>query len=109
MTQPLIIDLHLDLAWDALFWNRDLTLSALQVREQEASGPPQVAEGYNCGLCTTTFPELRRGKVGIILSTIMSRIQPRVGRMRDVHEDAGAKHRYGTRPLGLLSGYGSPG
>ena len=83
MTQPLIIDLHLDLAWDALFWNRDLTLSALQVREQEASGPPQVAEGYNCGLCTTTFPELRRGKVGIILSTIMSRIQPRVGRMRD--------------------------
>ena len=83
MTQPLIIDLHLDLAWDALFWNRDLTLTAGEVREQEANGPPQVAEGYNCGLCTTTFPELRRGHVGIILSTIMSRIQPRVGRMRD--------------------------
>ena len=83
MTEPLIIDLHLDLAWDALFWNRDLTLGAHEVREQEASGPPQVGEGYNCGLCTTTFPELRRGHVGIILSTIMSHIQPRVGRMRD--------------------------
>ena len=28
MSQPLIIDLHLDLAWDALYWNRDLTLTA---------------------------------------------------------------------------------
>ena len=37
MSAPLIIDLHLDLAWDALFWNRDLTLTAQQVRDQEES------------------------------------------------------------------------
>ena len=83
MTQPMIVDLHLDLAWDALFWNRNLTLTPHQVREQEESEPPQVAEGYNCGLCTATFPELRRGRVGIILSTIMSRIDHRRGLMRD--------------------------
>ena len=83
MDKPLIIDLHLDLAWDALYWNRDLTLTAHQVREQEANEPPQVAEDHSCGLCTATFPELRRGGVGIILSTIMSRIQSRTGRMRD--------------------------
>ena len=77
MTQPLIIDLHLDLAWDALFWNRDLTRTAQQVRSQEASEIPQVSDGYNTGQCTVTFPEMRRGSVGIMLSTIMSRIEPR--------------------------------
>ena len=78
MTAPqLIIDLHLDLAWDALFWNRDLTLTAHQVRRQEEEDPPQVAAGFNTGNCTVTFPEMRRGHVGIMLSTIMSRIEPR--------------------------------
>ena len=83
MPQPLIIDLHLDLAWDALFWNRDLTVPAHAVREQEASEIPLMAEDYNTGLCTVTFPEMRRGSVGIMLSTIMSRIQPRLLRWRD--------------------------
>ena len=84
MTQPLIIDLHLDLAWDALFWNRDLTLTVQEVRAQEDSEIPQVAADYSTGSCTVTFPELRRGHAGIMLSTIMSRIAPRYrGRRRD--------------------------
>ena len=83
MTQPLIVDLHLDLAWDALFWNRDLTLTAHAVREQEASEPPQLAADFDTGVCSVTFPELRKGSVGIILSTIMSRIEPRGDRRRD--------------------------
>jgi membrane dipeptidase len=83
MSKPLIVDLHLDLAWDALYWNRDLTLTAEQVREQERREPPQVAPGHTCGTCTTTFPELRQGGVGVILSTIMSRVQTRSGRMKD--------------------------
>ena len=83
MNQPLIIDLHLDLAWDSLFWNRDLTLSAHEVRDQEASETPTMAEDYNTGICTVTFPEMRRGHVGIMLSTIMSRIQPRNQGWRD--------------------------
>ena len=69
MTQPLIIDLHLDLAWDALFWNRDLTLTVQEVRAQEDSEIPQVAADYSTGSCTVTFPELRRGHAGIMLST----------------------------------------
>jgi len=82
MPPPLIVDLHLDLAWDALYWNRDLTLTAHQVREQEEHEPPQVATDHNTGSCTVTFPEMRRGHVGIMLSTIMSRIEPR-GERRD--------------------------
>jgi membrane dipeptidase len=83
MVRPLVIDLHLDLAWDALFWNRDLTLTAHEVRQQEASEPPQVSPDYDVGLCSVTFPELRKGNVGIILSTIMSRVDARNHFMRD--------------------------
>ena len=83
MTQPLIVDLHLDLAWDALFWNRDLTLPAHKVREQDAEDSPLGAENFTTGLCTVTFPEMRRGSVGITLSTVMSRIEPRCHARRD--------------------------
>jgi membrane dipeptidase len=83
MAQPLIIDLHLDLAWDALFFNRDLTRTAHQVREQEAGEDPQVYPGFGTGLCTVTFPEMRRGSVGIMLSTVMSRTEPRDKERKD--------------------------
>lgn len=83
MDKPFVVDLHLDLAWDALFWNRDLTLSVDQTRALEDSGPPQVAADVSTGMCTVTFPELRRGRVGLVLSTIMSRIQNREGHHRD--------------------------
>ena len=78
---PLIVDLHLDLAWDALFWNRDLTKSAHDVRRQEDSEHTQVADDLTTGVCTVTFPQMRRGCVGIMLSTIMSRTEPR-GKLR---------------------------
>ena len=83
MDNPFVIDLHLDLAWDALFWNRDLMLDISTMRELEEAGPPQIAPDASTGICTVTFPELRRGRVGLVLSTIMSRIQQRDGRMRD--------------------------
>ena len=83
MSQPLIIDLHLDLAWDALYWNRDLTLTAYEVRKQETDEIAQVADDYDTGSCTVTFPEMRQGSVGIMLSTIMSRTEPRYRKRRD--------------------------
>ena len=83
MPQPLIVDLHLDLAWDALYWNRDLTLSAHEVRQQDADDRSLGAENFDTGLCTVTFPEMRRGSIGIMLSTIMSRIEPRCQARRD--------------------------
>ena len=97
---PLTIDLHLDLAWDALFWNRDLTLTAAQVRAAEETGPPQVAEGFDTGLCTVTFPEMRRGRVGLMLSTIMSRIEPR--------DPAGRRDGMRTQEQAMAIGRGEP-
>ena len=60
MPQPLIVDLHLDLAWDALFWNRDLALGAHEVRRLDEREPAQASADFNTGLCSVTFPEMRR-------------------------------------------------
>ncbi|MBI2503295.1 MAG: membrane dipeptidase, partial [Candidatus Latescibacteria bacterium] len=68
---PLIIDSHLDLAFNALQLNRDLTLPAATVRTCDS-----VAHHEAYGACTTTFPELRRGQIGIVFGTVMSRLDP---------------------------------
>jgi membrane dipeptidase len=65
----LIADGHLDLAFNALHLRRDLTRDALAVRESDG---PETLRDY--GTCTVTLPELRRGRVGLVLGTIMVRI-----------------------------------
>ena len=64
----LIIDSHLDLAWNAVRWNRDLRLSAYTIRTLERSAPgPGGAQG------TVALPELRRGRVALSFATVMAR------------------------------------
>ncbi len=67
----LIIDGHLDMAFNAIQVNRDLTVPAATVRVHDMDGVRQ-----KFGSCTVTFPELRRGHVGIIFGTVMSRVDP---------------------------------
>lgn len=71
MGPRLIIDSHLDLAWNALHLRRDLTRPVAVVRQ---SDPPEITARY--GTCTVTLPELRRGRVGIVFGTVMVRIDP---------------------------------
>ena len=68
---PLIFDSHLDLSFSALQINRDLTLPAAVVRTHD---PVAILESF--GSCTVTLPELRRGKVGLVCGTVMSRLDP---------------------------------
>ena len=66
----LIVDAHLDLAMNAVLWDRDLTLSAHDTREIErAAGMTQK------GRCVGTvgFPDLRRGEVGLVFATVIAR------------------------------------
>ena len=70
-TRPLIVDSHLDLGANAIQINRDLLQPAATVRIHDAE---PVMRSF--GSCTVTFPELRRGKVGIIFGTVMSRLDP---------------------------------
>lgn len=68
----LAFDAHLDLAWNAIDWNRDLLQSVAEIRRRELSetGVDFKARGRN----TVTFPELRKGKVGIFIATLLPRL-----------------------------------
>jgi membrane dipeptidase len=68
---PLIFDSHLDLAWNALDWNRDLRLTAQEVRRRERE-LGDCAKGRGEG--TVTFAELRRGRVGLFIATLLPRL-----------------------------------
>ena len=67
----LIVDSHLDLAFNAIQINRDLTQPATTVRTHDSDS---VMRSF--GSCTVTFPELRCGHVGIVFGTVMSRLDP---------------------------------
>jgi membrane dipeptidase len=67
----LIFDAHLDLAWNALDWNRDLLLPVAEIRKHERQ-QGMTDKGRACN--TVSFPELRRGKVAIFIATLLARL-----------------------------------
>ena len=68
---PLIFDAHLDLAWNAIDWNRDLKLTVAEIRRREIEGK---INGKGRGEGTVSFPDLRRGKVGLFIATLLARL-----------------------------------
>ena len=67
----LFFDAHLDLAMNALEWNRDLTqpINVLRQREQDKTDKP------DCGHGTVCLPEMRRGGIGICVATQIARVE----------------------------------
>ena len=65
----LIVDAHLDLAMNALEWNRDLTrpIAEIRAREQQLTDKPDRGRG------TVSFAEMRRGGVGLCVATQIAR------------------------------------
>src|SRR5436305_576632 len=63
---PLIADAHLDLAWNAIDWNRDLQLPVAEIRRRAIENK---LNGKGRGVGTVAFPDPRRGRdgLGIIL------------------------------------------
>ncbi|MFI4874022.1 MAG: dipeptidase [Blastopirellula sp. JB062] len=68
----LIFDAHLDLAWNAASFDRDLTLPLTTMRECESS----MSDAPHRGRATVTFPEMRRGGVGVCIATLLARSGP---------------------------------
>ena len=67
----LIFDAHLDLAWNALDWNRDLLLPVNEIRRMEREqGLSNKGRGNN----TVSFVELRLGKVALFIATLLARL-----------------------------------
>ncbi|MCI0700698.1 MAG: membrane dipeptidase [Planctomycetia bacterium] len=66
----LIFDAHLDLAFNAVDWNRDLRMSVLEIRTHEITlGMNDAGRRTN----TVSFPELKKGKVGVGVATLFAR------------------------------------
>ena len=64
-----ILDAHLDLAMNAMEWNRDLTQNVETIRKLEngMTDKPGRTNG------TVAFPEMRAGKIGICVATLIAR------------------------------------
>lgn len=66
----LLFDAHLDLALNAVDWNRDLRQSIDDIRAQEQSlGMTQPGRQT----CTVSLPELRTAEVGVCIATLLAR------------------------------------
>jgi len=65
----MIFDAHLDMAWNACDWNRNLLLPVQEIRQFEQQFADIVP-----GECTVSWPELRRGGVGTIIATLLPRL-----------------------------------
>ncbi len=66
-----IVDAHLDIAWNALSFDRDqlLELDVLRAREKGMTGSAR-------GNSTVSLPELRRANVRVCLATVLCRAMP---------------------------------
>lgn len=91
----IIFDAHLDLAWNAIDWNRDLEQPAAEIRRREREGGlADKGRGGN----TVSWAELRRGKVAVVIATLIARLH-RPGLMP-------AFQRYDTMEAAYASAHG---
>ena len=69
----LIVDAHLDLAMNAIEWNRDLSrpIDEIRAREHGHTDRPDRGKG------TVSFAEMRRGGVGLCVATQIARYSTR--------------------------------
>lgn len=63
------IDAHLDMAMNALEWNRDLTLPVQEIREREAG----LTDKLDRAKGVVSLPALREGKIGLVVATQIAR------------------------------------
>ena len=70
--ERLIIDAHLDLAMNAIEWNRDLTRPLAEIRQRELNMKDKPDRGNG----TVCLPELRKGRVGLVVATQLARVNP---------------------------------
>ncbi|MCE9547423.1 MAG: dipeptidase [Planctomycetia bacterium] len=66
---PFLFDAHLDLAWCAVSYNRDLTQSVEEIRRAEQHMSDVPGRGRN----VLSLPELRRAGVPVCVATLLAR------------------------------------
>ncbi len=76
--RKLIFDCHLDISMNAMEFNRDQRWTQEKMRRSELADPfiLPAAERHR-SRSTVCFPELRRGRIGVIVATQIGRYSPR--------------------------------
>jgi membrane dipeptidase len=69
ITDMFTIDAHLDLAMNAMEWNRDLRLSVREINERERG----MHDKPDRGRAVVSLPELRKGSIGLVVATQIAR------------------------------------
>jgi membrane dipeptidase len=64
-----LFDAHLDLSMNAVEWNRDLTQDLQVIRDREKN----LTDKPDRGLGVVSFPEMRKGNIGICVATQIAR------------------------------------
>src|SRR4051812_22625226 len=77
MTPKFIFDVHLDLAWNAIEFNRDQRWTQERIRRRELGMTDTPGRARN----TVCFPEMRRGNIGLCVATQLARYVPYFGRL----------------------------
>lgn len=70
MKRPLLFDSHLDLAWNAVTWKRDLSLSLDELNQQDRQFDDEVWRGR----ATISLPEMKQANMAVCLATVMGRV-----------------------------------
>jgi membrane dipeptidase len=68
----LLFDGHLDLSWNALGWNRDVTIELDELNRREVG----LEEIKGRARATTTLPEMRRAGIAGCQATLLARAKP---------------------------------
>lgn len=68
---PLVFDAHLDLAMNAIEWNRDLTRPLAEIRQHEQ----RLRDKPDRGRGTVCLPEMRRAGIAVCVATQLARLE----------------------------------
>ena len=86
-----ILDAHLDLAMNAMEWNRDLTWTVEDIRKSEMGMTDKPDREKN----TVSLDAMRKGNIGICVATQIARYVKKKVRYLDgiLHNKLGHKHK----------------
>ena len=72
-----LIDAHLDISTNAIEWNRDYRMSVHAIRKSEEGMTDKIDRGKG----TVSFPELRKGNIGLVVATQLARFNQNNGNL----------------------------
>ncbi len=95
----LLIDAHLDLAWNALSYDRDLTEPVETIRARERG----MIDHLGRGNATVALPEMRRAKMAVCLATLIAHARPDL-RPSDGHKRTSLEYRSPAAACAIAQG-----